>query len=125
MAFVYDRLVGLLLAVPLSSDPDFPGYRIPSIKVNHTVYIAEVMIHSEFRGRGIATKMVWEELKQDTHSYTDAVIRVWDKNEPAISLYKKMGFKQIASILQEKLTTSREMFLMSKIYLHKKLTNDV
>lgn len=122
MAFIYDRLVGLLIATPLKSDNEFPQNQYPALKIDHTLYIAEVMVHINERGRGIATKMVQEKLKQAFNHYTDVVIRVWDKNLPALHLYEKLGFNPIATILQRKLTPSRQIFEMNKIYLHKKLT---
>jgi ribosomal protein S18 acetylase RimI-like enzyme len=55
--------------------------------------------------------------------YTDAVIRVWDKNTGALNLYKKQGFSEIAEIIQEKIQQDgMTVFQMNKIYLHKKFT---
>ncbi len=122
MAFIYDRLVGLLIATPLKNDNEFPQNKYPALKIDHTIYIAEVMVHIDTRERGIASKMILERLSKASSQYTDVVIRVWDKNLPALHLYEKLGFKPIATILQRKLTPSHEMFEMNKIYLHRKLT---
>ena len=62
------------------------------------------------------------ETTADKKRYKDAFIRVWDQNKPALSLYRKMGYADIAEIQQTKRKAdSEDTFVMNKIYLHKKL----
>ena len=88
MAFIQERLAGVLLAFPLAHDNDFPKSECPPIPVEQSVYIAEVMTHTDFRGRGVATQLIKNFLHTAKDGYTHAVIRVWDKNAPALSLYE-------------------------------------
>lgn len=123
MAFIEGKLVGMLAATPLIEhlDYQFDGY--DDIEECKAIYINELMVHSEFRGRGIADKILRDFLEKTAYDYSYAVIRVWEKNVPALSLYKKFGFKQIARITQKKQKSTGDELLMDKIYLYKKLHN--
>jgi ribosomal protein S18 acetylase RimI-like enzyme len=115
---VGDRLAGVVLGLPLMHDKDFPVDRLPELKVEETFYIAELMVHADLRGQGIAKSLIRELLSLIAKTYTNIVIRVWEENKPALSLYTKMGFHPVATITQTKKYLSGESFEMSKIYLH-------
>ncbi|OJV86345.1 MAG: hypothetical protein BGO34_04975 [Bacteroidia bacterium 44-10] len=119
MAFAADCLMGLVITLPLEKDPGFPADICPMIPVKLSIYIAEVMVHANYRGRGIASKMVESQLRKEAKNYLYAVIRVWEKNKPALELYRKLGFLPIAGIVQKKLNTDGEEFEMKKLYLAK------
>lgn len=121
---IYDEIiVGFLIASLLSEHNDLPLNESADFLVDKTIYINEVVIDIDFRGRGIAEKMIELFLRNIHGKYYNAVIRVWDKNIPALSLYKKLNFEPLASIKQTKLRTNGEEFKMDKIYLYKKLIN--
>ncbi|MCE5204533.1 MAG: GNAT family N-acetyltransferase [Porphyromonadaceae bacterium] len=122
MAFAGDRLAGALLALPLRYDEDFPAGEVADVPPDTTLYISEVMVHVEMRSRGIASAMIGDLFSRAAATHTDAVIRVWDENKPALSLYDKLGFHPVATITQTKKHASGESFEMKKIYLHKKLS---
>ena len=118
MAFSGDELAGVLIALPLSYDKEFPRDRCPQVSVETSVYIAEVMTHSDFRGKGVASELLESFLQKAKDNYTDVIIRVWDENEPALSLYEKMGFKKLGvELVQTKLSSPGEEFKMRKIYM--------
>lgn len=119
-----ERLVGFLLASPLSAHTEFPNNQLKAFSVDETIYINEVVVDIDFRGRGVAEKMIVVLFNNLPSKYYNAVIRVWDKNTPALSLYKKHNFEPIARITQNKLSVSGEEFKMDKIYLYKKLITD-
>lgn len=121
MAFSINRLSGVALALPLRHDKEFPAGEVPEIPVDTALYIAEVMVHADLRGSGIASKLINDLLTRAEGTYTDAVIRVWERNVPALSLYRKLGFHPVATISQTKLNVFGETFDMQKIYLHKKV----
>lgn len=121
MAFIEERLVGVLLCQPLSYDKEFPAVAFPSIPVKNCVYFAEVMVHANVRGKGVASQMINSQLISLPETYTDGVIRVWEKNEAALRLYRKLGFAPFHTITQRKRRTPEEEFEMKKIYLHKVL----
>lgn len=121
MMFVGDRLAGVAMAMSLLCDTEFPAAELPSIPLNRSLYISELMVHADFRGRGIAHLMVSDLLADAREAYSNVVIRVWEQNEPALSLYRKMGFLPVASIRQTKLMAPDDPFEMKKIYLHRSI----
>lgn len=123
MAFIGDKLAGVLIALPLSQDPEFPKEDCPDILVENSVYIAEVMVHTDFRERGVASQLLETFLREARDVFTNVVIRVWDENEPALKMYEKLGFKQIADITQTKFLTEEETFEMRKVYMGKEVRN--
>ena len=117
-----EKIVGAIYGLPLAYDKEFPAEQCPSIPVNKATYIAELMVHSELRGRGLASELIHTFLENEkVKGYTDAVIRVWIENIPAVKLYEKLGFRRIEEITQTKFKSETETFEMHKIYLHKKL----
>lgn len=123
MAFDDEDLVGAILCLSLKNDPDFPFDAHPDIDPETTLYIADVMVDQQYRGQGVATTLIEHLLKEsDSKPYTDVIIRVWDKNVPAVSLYRKLSFKEIDTISQTKLhKADKKPFEMKKIYMHKKI----
>ena len=123
MAFHKDQLIGAILCLSLKNDPDFPFDSHLEIDPAKTLYIADLMVHQDFRGEGVAQGLIEHLFTQsESKPYVDAVIRVWDKNIPAVSLYDKLGFKEIDTIVQTKLRKEdKEPFEMKKIYMYKEL----
>lgn len=127
--FIDNNLAGMLVATPLSKHHDYSFNNASEIEEDKSIYINELMVHSEYRGRGFARKMLENFLSSISNTasnsvsakYLFSVIRVWDKNIPALSLYRKFGFEPIAHITQTKLDTSGHEFQMNKIYLYKRL----
>lgn len=121
IAMKADRLIGFSIFTSLQSDEEFPAEGCSKVDVGKSLYIAEVLVDSKHRGKGIATMMIDRILKNGAKSYSHAVIRVWQNNKPALLLYQKLGFKQIASISQTKFASKDETFEMHKVYLAKQL----
>lgn len=123
MAFYQDQLIGAVLCLSLKNDPDFPFDSHPDIDPAKTLYITDLMVNQNFRGNGVAQQLIDHLFTQSqSKPYMDAVIRVWDKNIPAVSLYNKLGFKEIDTIFQTKLhKEDKEPFEMKKIYMYKEL----
>ena len=123
MAFQKSEFIGAVICLSLKNDPDFPHVEHENLNLDKTLYIADLMVDPRFRGIGVAQSLLNHlfEMSQ-SKSYKDVVIRVWDENTPALSLYKKLGFKEISVIFQTKLNKeTKEPFEMKKIYMHKKL----
>jgi ribosomal protein S18 acetylase RimI-like enzyme len=118
-----NQLAGALLLTPLSFDNLLPNDITKGFDLNHSIYVAEMMVEKTQQGRGIGKKLLLHFLENvDKKTYTDAFIRVWVENKAALGLYKKVGFKACASIVQSKLLADKiEMFDFKKIYLHQKL----
>lgn len=117
------KLAGALVAYPLIWDKHLPKQDL--LSVEKSIYIAELMTDVTFQGKGIGTRLMnffTENINRE--KYQTIVIRVWDENIPALSLYKKLGFQETGiSIQQTKHRTVNEVFTMNKMYLTKQLNN--
>lgn len=118
LAFDGQQLVGAVLAMPLEKHTDFPALQTSGIDPKSTLYIAEVMVHSDYRRRGVAT-MLMKEVLARLAGYSATMIRVWEENRTACNLYKKLAFRPIAAITQTKRRPSGEPFEMRKLYFLK------
>lgn len=118
-----NQLIGALLYCDLEKDLLFPNEIKNSFDTESCIYIAEIMVSENFRGKGIGTQLLNSFFQTvDKTKYSEAFIRVWDKNIGALNMYKKAGFIEIATIKQTKRNTVGDGFFeMTKIYLHKKL----
>ena len=123
IAMQKSNLLGVVLCLSLKNDPDFPFAEHKDIDPAKTIYITDLMVDAHYRGQGVAHRLLEYLLESNqAKHYDDAVIRVWDKNTPAVSLYKKLGFREIDTILQAKLKKETiEPFEMRKVYMQLKL----
>ncbi len=115
--------IGALLACPITFDTLLPEEISRKYSAESSIYIAEMIVNENYRGKGMGKELLKEFLNTvDKSRYRDAFIRVWDQNIPALRLYEKTGFKQIATLGQIKTKADgKEKFVMNKIYLHQKL----
>lgn len=118
--FYDEKLVSALLSTPMSYDKERPD----DIKKLHTdkntLYIAEVLVDQNFRGKGLGKNLMNTFDEQLEKKINHVVLRVWKENKPAVALYKKMGFKNCGEIIQEKIRpNSDEKFTMHKNYMIK------
>ncbi len=118
-----NEISGALLYYPLQNDELLPAEIKTNFDIKKSAYIAEIMVSEQFRGQGIGTRLINTFFDTvDKNAFSDAFIRVWNKNTQALSLYEKTGFKNVASIRQEKKNPDGiGTFEMKKIYLHKKI----
>ncbi|MFV0470931.1 MAG: GNAT family N-acetyltransferase [Paludibacteraceae bacterium] len=119
IAEIDKNLVGTLVYFPLKSDKYFPHK--DGKNINESIYIAEVAIDLKHRGKGIGTRLIQTFFTSINNKiYSQVVIRVWEKNTPALSLYKAFGFEETGySITQTKWKSEKETFRMKKKYLKK------
>ncbi|MBQ7503643.1 ribosomal protein S18-alanine N-acetyltransferase [bacterium] len=58
--------------------------------------IATVTVHPDWQGRGIGTRLMAEAVRQAVNEGVDkATLEVRVDNEPALSIYKRFGFKKV------------------------------
>ena len=116
-------IAGAILGYQLSEDTDLPDKIRENYKPEQCLYIAELMVSENFRGRGIGGKLIDKLItSEECSEYSDAFIRVWGQNVTALQLYRKNGFADKATIQQNKRRANgTDTFEMTKIYLHKKL----
>ncbi len=122
MAFIDDKLAGVLIALPLSHDKEFPKEDCFDISVETSVYIAEVMTHPDFRVKDVIAELIENFLRNVKDNYTDVVICIRDENKPVLKLYEKLDFHPITTIKQTKYRTEEKVFEMRKVYLRKNLS---
>ena len=60
-------------------------------------HIGNIAVHPDYRKKGVATKLLNELLKDSKkeHGTNNYLLEVRISNEPAISLYKKLGFEEL------------------------------
>lgn len=123
MTLYKDNIIGAAICVALKNDPDFPIDRHSELNLERTLYITDLMVDQNYRGRGVAQELleyVIEMIQQKP--YDQIIIRVWDKNIPAVSLYQKLGFEEVDAIYQTKLDKeNKQPFEMRKLYMKKEL----
>ena len=123
VAIENNEVLGALLSCPLAFDEYVTSAITENFALEKCVYIAEMMVAEQARGKGIGRQLLTAFFEMpDAKKYSDAFIRVWDKNTGAIALYEKMGFVPYTTIEQTKQKANgSETFVMQKIYLHKKM----
>lgn len=117
------KIISLLLMYPLEFHKDFPTEQLNESRFSNALYIAEVMVAKEFRKRGIATLLIDETNRfAAKKNYKSIVLRVWDKNGAAISLYDKLGFKLLdIEIVEQHCNNLNQLVEKRKLYLMKKI----
>ncbi|MGQ9542629.1 MAG: ribosomal protein S18-alanine N-acetyltransferase [Candidatus Bathyarchaeia archaeon] len=94
VAEVESDIVGYVMCRMESGFSDLGGFRL--VRKGHIVSIA---VKPNFRRRGIATALMSSAISALTaHGASEAFVEVRVTNDPAISLYQKLGFRVVKRI---------------------------
>jgi diamine N-acetyltransferase len=117
------EMLGALIATPLTYDHLIPDKIRQNILIEDCVYIAEMMVNENARGKGLGKQLLEEFIQTiDKNLFKHAFIRVWVENIPAVTLYRKMGYQDYAYIDQVKTNPhTNETYVMHKVYLYRNL----
>ena len=74
---------------------DGRAFAFCSYLVTDDAEVLFVCTHPSYRGHGIATKLLKESMDMLPEHINNVVLEVRSKNEGAIHLYKKLGFKEL------------------------------
>lgn len=118
--FDNNQLFSALLATPPSFDSERPEHLKKKYPDENSLYIAEVLVHENYRKQGLGLKLMRLFEKSLDPGVQHILLRVWQENTPAVALYEKMGFEVCGEITQEKLKPDgKEKFKMHKNYMIK------
>lgn len=102
------KVIGMLKFYPLYSAPHILEHILekvnPSIIAGNPFYVSSLIIDQRYRGRGFGGKMLeilFEELK-----HKKVLLEVKKINDPAVKLYRKMGFNIVGQ--------NKDEYLMKK-----------
>jgi ribosomal protein S18 acetylase RimI-like enzyme len=117
------RLRGALLSMPLLYDEHVPVRIRKQYSLTRCFYIAELMVDELFRNQGIGRNLLFKFLEEvNLNHFSHAFIRVWDENKGAMALCRKIGFTEVASIVQPKMKANGSGVQdFKKLYLVKEL----
>ena len=61
-----------------------------------TVWLFDIAVREDFRKRGFGTQLIYSLLRwgKNHHAY-QGYLQVMQENQPALALYKKLGFKEL------------------------------
>ncbi len=106
------------ISIVAQIDSIIAGYLVALPAEKHSIDIESIATDPQFRRSGIATRMIAMLKQIACESYESIILEVREKNDEAISLYRRMGF-EITEFLngyyQESYLGSRNAFRMKLI----------
>lgn len=118
--FKNEKPIAAIISTPLDFDKQCPKAIKEKYLNKNTLYITEVLVDENFRGLGLGKKLMQEFENDLDENIKHVLLRVWDQNEAAVNLYKKSGYKNCGTLVQEKIRPiTHEKFTMHKNYMLK------
>lgn len=113
------QVLGFGVAIPLGAKPVVATHLTGLVPVKHTMYLAELGVLEQWRGKNVGRILVRERLRLiDPGRYSHVVLRVSTNHSPSSEMYKAMGFEDMgvymdvsAMRVDGKVTTDRRVFL--------------
>lgn len=117
------ELVGFGVAIPLRYKSDVNRALGGLVPVNHSFYLAELGVLSQWRERGLGRLLIqWRLALIDRSRYSHVLLRVSASRHASYDLYKSMGFEDMGVYMEVpamrtdgRVTTDRRLFLCSII----------
>jgi ribosomal protein S18 acetylase RimI-like enzyme len=113
------QVLGFGVAIPLVAKPVVATHLTGLVPARHTMYLAELGVLDQWRGKQVGRTLVRERLRLiDPERYSHVVLRVSMNHSPSSEMYKAMGFEDMgvsmdvsAMRVDGKVTTDRRTFL--------------
>jgi ribosomal protein S18 acetylase RimI-like enzyme len=91
-----DELVGFAVAIPLVESVDVARLLTGLLPVRTTMYLVELGVDEEWRGRGLGRHLVKLRVHlTDAERYSHVVLRVAEGRTATFELYRGMGFSDV------------------------------
>lgn len=117
-----EEVVGFGAAIPLRHQRGAATELTGLVPLAHTIYLAELAVLDDWRGKGIGRALVRERLRLvDTTRYSHAVLRVSLQNTGIAELYRSLGFEdmgvyqEVRSLRTDGRVRSDRRFFMSRV----------
>lgn len=112
-------VAGFGFALPLASRAHVASQMQGLLPIQHTFYLAELGVLSEYRGHGLGQALVEQRLAAiDRQKYSHVVLRTSVSRDGSYELYTRLGFEDIGVYMDVQsrrtngqVTTDRRLFL--------------
>lgn len=111
------KLIAAMLITPPEFDKMMPLEIRESINLKKSLYIAELFVDKNMRGKGYGKQLMNYFFKTVKKTHSTFIIRVLLENTAAIHLYKKYLFEAKMTILEEGSDLKGNSIKREKIYL--------
>ena len=96
-------MTAVTAAIPLENKKSVATELTGLVPLRHTMYLAELGVLPEYRGRKIGRTLVRERLNLiDRDSYSHVVLRISADNTPSGEMYKALGFTDMGVYMEVK-----------------------
>lgn len=96
-----NRVAGFAAAIPLEHKRSVAPVLTGLVPIRHTMYLAELGVLPEHRGKKIGRTLVRERLNLiDRDSYSHVVLRISCDNTPSGEMYKALGFTDMGVYME-------------------------
>jgi hypothetical protein len=110
-----NKLAGFVIALEVGADYDSPNYKWFSEHVDNFLYIDRIMVHPNFRRRGVA-RLMYAELtwraQQAGCTKLCCEVNLQPPNPDSMALHQQLGFEQVGT--QRTTQGTKEVALLVK-----------
>lgn len=91
-----ERVVAFGIAIPLAADGKVSKILSGLLPMKHTMYLVELGVSPEYRGKGLGRRLVKERVKRiDSDAYSHVVLRVAENRRATVAMYENLDFSDM------------------------------